>query len=367
LSAPPLLSIGVPVYNGERYLVDALESALGQDYPNLEVLISDNASIDSTPDICRRFEPDPRVRYSRSSETTDPIANFGRVLGMAQGEYFTWLAHDDVLTSPLYAATLVETLEAYPDAVLCASALAVFRDDDPQARSVLTYGRFSTGEPWRRARRALFRWPPSEWETLVYGIFRRETLQRHFSANPSFRLPLQDLAFAGRFIIVPSDLRGYRLHHGSLARQRGAKSELDLLLRGVTYKWRLLVAAARSPAPLKERTSLAGVAARNFLGNHLAWAHSVPHQIRRLEAEMAMLAVTAEEREGLIRHDGGRLPQRSAIEPLPRRTRSSAHWFRSPDRADIEYLEALTARVADARRVCDELLAAIEAPAALDG
>jgi glycosyltransferase involved in cell wall biosynthesis len=363
LSAPPLLSVGVPVYNGERFLADALESALGQEYPNLEVLISDNASTDSTPDICRRFKADSRVRYSRSPETTEPIANFGRVLGMARGEYFTWLAHDDVLTSPSYAATLVETLEANPDAVLCASALEAFRDDDPQARSVIFYERLAAGSPWPEARRALFRWPPDEWETLVYGIFRRDALQRHFSANPSFRMPLQRLAFTGRFVIVPSNLRGFRLHQGSLAQQRGTRSELALLIRGVTFKWRLLMAAVRSPAPLAHRIWLSGVAGRNFLTNHVAWAHSVPQQTSGLEEELAVLAAAAEERAALIRRNGGRLPERSTVEPIRRRRRRLEHWFRRPSVEDVHYLIELNARVGEGRRICDELLAAIEAPA----
>lgn len=367
MSAPPLLSIGLPVYNGERYLADALESALAQEYPNLEVLISDNASTDSTPDICRRFEADSRVRYNRSPETTDPKANFRRVLGMARGEYFTWLAHDDVLTSPSYAATLVETLEANPDAVLCASALGLFRDEDPQARSLLSYERLATREPWQVARRALFRWPPGEWDTLVYGVFRREALQRHVSAHPSFRLPLQRLAFMGRFVIVPSDLRGYRLHQGSLARQRGTKSELGLLIWGAKFKSRLLMAAVRSPAPLPERVSLSGVAGRNFLTNHLAWAHSVPQQTRRLEEELALLAAAADERAALVRRNGGRLPERSTVEPIGRNRRRLAHWFRRPGVEDVDYLIELNSRVVNARRVCDELLAAIESSATLDG
>jgi len=108
VSPAPLLSIGVPVYNGERYLAAALDSALRQEYAPLEVVISDNASTDSTPDICRRYERDPRVRVGRSADTCDPITNFGRALSMARGTYFTWLAHDDVLTSPAYASTLVQ-------------------------------------------------------------------------------------------------------------------------------------------------------------------------------------------------------------------------------------------------------------------
>jgi glycosyltransferase involved in cell wall biosynthesis len=365
LSAPPLLSIGVPVYNGERYLAEALESALGQEHPNLEVLIADNASTDSTPDICRRFEADSRVQYARSPETSDPIANFGRVLGMARGEYFTWLAHDDVLTSPAYGSTLVEMLETNPEAVLCASALELFWDDDLQERSLLSYPSLASGQPWRVARRALFRWPPGDWETLMYGVFRREALQRHLSENPSLQFPLQQLAFAGRFIVVPSARRGYRLHEDSLGRQRVAKSEFELFLTGVELKWRLLLTAARCPAPLVERIWPVLVAVRNFFRNPLAWAHSVRRQIRSLEVELAVLAAAAEEREALIRRAGGRLPDRSTVEPI-RRGRSLRHWFRRPGGDDLDYLMDLNARVADARQICDELLANIAVPAALD-
>jgi hypothetical protein len=364
LSAPPLLSIGVPVYNGERYLAEALESALAQDHPNLELLISDNASTDATPEICARFEGDARVRYSRSPETTEPVANFARVLGMARGEYFTWLAHDDLLSSATYASALLERLEENPDAALCASALTVFRDDDPQARSVVSYERLATGEPWERARRALFRWPPGAWETLIYGVFRTEILRRELPANPSLRLPLQRLAFEGRFIVVPDELRAFRLHQGSLARQRGERSELELLIRGLTYKWRLLESAARAPAPPRERAALAGVAARNFLRDQVAWANSIPRQTRSLESELVMLASAAEERETLIRQNGGRPPEHRPIEPVGRAR--SAGWFHRPGQDEIDHLVELRARVADAREVCDELLAVIEKGAAVD-
>jgi glycosyltransferase involved in cell wall biosynthesis len=359
LTAPPLLSIGVPVYNGERHLAEALESALGQDYPNLEVVIADAASTDSTPLICRRFEADSRVRYMRNRERTDFIKGHREVVEMARGTYFTWLAHDDVLTSPEYGSTLVEVLEANPDAVLCASALELFRDDDPRARSIQSYPSFAAERPWQLARRELFRWPPDEWDTLRFGIFRRVALQRHFSERPSPRYTQQRLAFAGRFIVVPSALRAFRLHEESLGRRLVAKSQVELLLMGVASKWWLLKAAASSPARPSERLSLIAVALRNFLGNHIAWAHSVGRQIRTLGDELEMLAGVAREREALIRRNGGQPPQRAAI-AAPRRRRRSVHWLRRPNQDDIDHLAELTARVADARRVCDELLATLD-------
>ena len=62
----PLVSIGVPIYNEERFLEESLVSLCSQDYSNLEIIISDNASIDGTSEICREFaNRDPRIRHSR--------------------------------------------------------------------------------------------------------------------------------------------------------------------------------------------------------------------------------------------------------------------------------------------------------------
>jgi glycosyltransferase involved in cell wall biosynthesis len=360
LSAPPLLSIGVPVYNGERHLAEALESALAQDYPNLEVVIADAASTDSTPLICRRFEADARVRCRRSPERTGLIAGHREVVEMARGAYFTWLAHDDVLTSPQFGSRLVEVLEANPDAVLCASQMELLRESDPGPPTVLRYPAFASERPWEITRRELFRWPPDEWDTLTYGVFRRAPLERRLSENPGAQFTLQRMAFEGRFIVVPSPLRAFRLHEESDSRRLVAKSELELVRMGVAYKWRLLEVAARSPVKPAQRLSLIGVALRNFLGNHVAWAHSIGHQIRTLEKELETLASAAREREALIRRNGGRPPPGSAIGPVRRHRRRSAYWLRRAGQDDIDRLADLTARVADARRTCDELLAALD-------
>src|SRR5262249_47720611 len=151
----------------------------------------------------------------------------------------------------------------------------------PLGRSILAYQQFANGRPWSVTRRALFRWPQDPWETMIYGLFRRDVLSRHIEEHPDLRFRLQRLAFDGRFIAVPAALRGYRLHEGSLARRRLAKSEFQLLLRGLKLKWILLRTAAGSPAPPAERLRLIGIAVRNFSGNHVAWAHSLRRQIRR--------------------------------------------------------------------------------------
>jgi glycosyltransferase involved in cell wall biosynthesis len=90
------VSIGMPVYNGEKYICEALDSLLNQSHADFELIISDNASTDATEEICRKYAAkDLRIRYIRQSENRGILANFQFVLDEARGEYFMWAAADD--------------------------------------------------------------------------------------------------------------------------------------------------------------------------------------------------------------------------------------------------------------------------------
>ena len=92
----PQVSIGMPVYNGEQFIREALDSLLAQTFTDFELIISDNASTDGTEAICREYATrDARIRYVRWAENRGGIANFMHVLDKAVGEYFMWAAHDD--------------------------------------------------------------------------------------------------------------------------------------------------------------------------------------------------------------------------------------------------------------------------------
>src|SRR5262245_8959742 len=96
----PLASICVPVYNGADHLEEALDSIRAQEYPRLEIVVSDNASEDATAEIVRRYARlDPRIRYQRNAVNLGAHENFRLAIGAATGDYCTWLAHDDTLAS----------------------------------------------------------------------------------------------------------------------------------------------------------------------------------------------------------------------------------------------------------------------------
>ena len=114
----PRVSIGLPVYNGERFISAAIESILSQNYQDLELIILDNASTDRTGEICRSYaETDRRVRYFRNIQNVGAAANFNLAFQLARGIYFKWAASDD-LCRPAFIERCVELLDAQPDAVL---------------------------------------------------------------------------------------------------------------------------------------------------------------------------------------------------------------------------------------------------------
>ena len=144
LSSLPRLSIGLPVYNGERFLGEALDSLLGQTYEDFELIISDNASTDGTADICLRYaEQDSRIRYVRQPRNIGLIPNHDFVMEEARGELFKCAAYDDLYGRELLERC-VEALDADPDAVLAHSWSVMI--DESGAYSV----RSGTRSPWTR-------------------------------------------------------------------------------------------------------------------------------------------------------------------------------------------------------------------------
>jgi len=92
----PMVSIGMPVYNGEKYIREALDSLLSQTFTDFELIISDNCSTDSTPEICKEYaSKDQRIKYIKQTSNIGASANFEYVFNSSKGQYFMWAAHDD--------------------------------------------------------------------------------------------------------------------------------------------------------------------------------------------------------------------------------------------------------------------------------
>jgi len=118
-TVPPLVSIVVPVFNRARYIADCIQSALGQDYPSLEVVVSDNASTDGSWEICEGIAAeDDRVRLFRNDINIGPVANWKRGIAEARGSYCKLLFSDDLLR-PGCVRQLVEAMCDEAGLVVC--------------------------------------------------------------------------------------------------------------------------------------------------------------------------------------------------------------------------------------------------------
>ncbi len=258
----PLVSVGLPVHNGERYLAVAIESVLAQDLADFELIVSDNGSTDTTPEICRRYaRQDRRVRFVRSGENHGAAWNFNRVVGLATAPYFKWVAHDDA-HAPTFLSRCVAELEANPRAVLChARTLAI----DSLGRPSGAYDEdFAVEDPlphrrWRR----LLRFDTGCYE--VFGVIRTDRLRQTGLIGPfsdSDRVLLAELALHGTFLEVSEPLFLHREHPDrSIYRQSDQRSR-DLWFDPTRSSlalptWRLaaelLRATHRAPLSAQER------------------------------------------------------------------------------------------------------------------
>lgn len=117
MKSVPRVTIGLPVYNGEKYLAEALKGLLSQSYSDFELVISDNASSDATEDICRRFAAsDSRVRYIRQPRNLGCTWNHNVVAADIRGEFFKWASHDDTY-GPSLLAECVAALDHHREVV----------------------------------------------------------------------------------------------------------------------------------------------------------------------------------------------------------------------------------------------------------
>src|SRR5262249_43149161 len=111
---PPKVSLGLPVYNGEKYLPNALTRLLKQDFTDFELIICDNASTDRTQEICLDFAVrDPRIRYFRNEKNIGLAANHNRTFELSSGSFFKWVSHDDDFP-PNMLSGLVKGMEQAP-------------------------------------------------------------------------------------------------------------------------------------------------------------------------------------------------------------------------------------------------------------
>jgi len=172
----PLVSIGLPVYNAERYIEQAVDSILAQTFTDFELIISDNASTDRTEEICRSYaSKDKRIRCFRNEVNLGAARNFNRTVELAGGEYFRWAADDDLI-EPEYLSQCVEVLQSRPDVLVCHTKLRII---DEHGKAVMDYDdllHFESDSPHKRFHDYLFR--PARMWSAVFGLIRIDEFRK---------------------------------------------------------------------------------------------------------------------------------------------------------------------------------------------
>ena len=210
MTPAPLVSVGLPVYNGEAHLAKALDALLDQDLEDFEVIICDNASQDATPEIARDYAArDQRIRYARNQRNLGLAGNFNRAFQLSTGKYFKWWAHDDWHPRELLRRT-TEVLEQDPSAVLCATGVAVMDDDDQVFEEWRPSADLLTPAPHLRFHRLI--WTLGETHPL-FSVMRSDALARTPQYRPFVggdRVLLAQLILMGGFAHLPDLMHYYR-------------------------------------------------------------------------------------------------------------------------------------------------------------
>lgn len=218
-NSPPRVTIGLPVYNGERYLTEALDAALAQTFQDFELIISDNASSDQTEAICREYAArDARLRYHRNPTNLGATRNYNVLFDMARGLYFKWAAYDD-LYSPNFLEQAVAVLEKQPEVTVVYGKS--YRIDEQGRNTGYEPVDLNLRQPSARERYAAYqrRFRQHRNCNAVFGLIRANALARTPRIGnyvASDEVLLGELALMGHIVELPEAFF-YRRDHPEMS------------------------------------------------------------------------------------------------------------------------------------------------------
>jgi glycosyltransferase involved in cell wall biosynthesis len=227
----PLVSVGLPVFNGETFLSRTLDSILNQTWTDFELIISDNASTDATPDIVRAYAArDPRIRCFRQNVNIGIGNNWSFVARMARGKLLKWVSANDEY-EPRLVEQCVSVLQKDPTVVLCYSRTQFI--DEASNRLDVYFGDFAALsddpiERYRIVRRRLHLSTP-----ILSGVIRLDAVRR-CGDTPNYResdrVLTAGLALFGKFVLLPEVL-AYRRWSRSVATPLRTSLEIERMYR----------------------------------------------------------------------------------------------------------------------------------------
>ena len=248
-SNKPCLTIGLPVYNGEQFLEESLNSLLAQTLPDFELIISDNGSTDRTEEICQAYAAkEQRIRYYRSEQNYGAAWNYNRLVQLSVGKYFKWASHDD-LCAPEYLERCLEVLESQPSVVLCYANTTFIDEQGNFLENYTEDFHLDSPKPHQRYQKYHRRFLAKYKCNPVFGVIRSSALRMTKligTYEGSDIILLAELALLGEFYEIPEYLFFRRDHPKMSLRANPTAEELaiwfDPANRGKLQlpMWRLL-------------------------------------------------------------------------------------------------------------------------------
>jgi glycosyltransferase involved in cell wall biosynthesis len=310
MSTAPRLTIGLPVYNGEKYLTEALDALLGQSYGDYRLIISDNASTDATAEICQEYlAKDPRITYFRQPVNIGATPNHNWCFEQSDTELFKWASYDDLYGKDLLARCIA-ALDDDPHLVLAHSHQAII---DGAGDIVLEVDYpLDTANPHApaRFRSLLFELGGDDF----YGVMRSDILRRtplNGSYHHSDRTIMAELALNGRFAQVP-ELLFFRRDHPDRAerakptiRSRSANMEPRRASRLRNPTVRLLAEYVGGFVGGIQRAPLSSAERRECYGHLMRWlaSRATGRSTGRIEDSAPAAASTPiPEQSAVVRH-----------------------------------------------------------------
>lgn len=215
MTTRPRVSIGFPVYNGEKYVANALTGLLRQDFQDFELIICDNASTDQTQEICHQFaRQDQRIRYFRNETNIGLAANHNRTFRASGGQYFKWAAHDDDFPSTMLSR-FVDAFDHAPASTSLIYSRCEYIDEQGNVQGADSDG-VASDDPWPHKRLSHYLGEVHMYN-CTYGMIRSDMLQktRLLGRYPGADYVLfGELAMLGGFVEIPEALLRIRRHPG---------------------------------------------------------------------------------------------------------------------------------------------------------
>jgi glycosyltransferase involved in cell wall biosynthesis len=232
----PLVSVLVPVYNGEKYLAQCLDSILAQDFTEMEILIADDGSKDGSRDLIQRYAAkDSRIRWWRNPKNLGLAGNFNACLRAARNDYIKYVLQDDVLVSPSAIRLMVQALDQDPAVSLVGSGSYVIDGDSKRLELRNAFRRSGVMDGKAAIMRCLARNGNLIGEPSVV-MFRREQAARGYDERYKQLIDLDfwfHLLEQGRFAYLAEPLCAFRQHRDqqtAVNRQSGAHVQDELML-----------------------------------------------------------------------------------------------------------------------------------------